>query len=203
MDMRSLAGALPDFSARAYPQQSFQHIGIPGAHSQGVVYQLPPGAQFAGQAGGAQQFPQHYNQSQQSRPGAFSNFVGASSAGGQPQSFHSPGQQTMVPGHPHMQQFLHPQPPTHYGANFATRGYQQPLRINPTAHSIYQNPGQHSKLTITDIRLATDMRRCYSNQLELIHAGRLFVCTSRTTQKTQAIRTRPLGWQFATRDTHY
>lgn len=149
MDMRSLTGALPDYSSRSHlqQQQSFQQMGMPGGHGQGAQYQIHPGAQFAGQAGTAfnlspaQQYAQQYAQSQQQRAGNFPPFVGASNIGGQNQLYQGHGPQGLVQnlhGHPHMQQYLHPQTSSHYGSGYNTRGYQQPLRIAPTGPGMYQ-----------------------------------------------------------------
>lgn len=149
MDMRSLAGALPDYSGRSYTQHSFQHMAMPGGHNhnQPVMYQMHPGAQFAGQAGGAfnvnsaQSYPQQYLPSQQQRQGTFGGFQGASGMQGMPNMVQN------MQGHPQMQQYLHPQSSSHYGGGYSARGYQQqPLRISPTGPGMYHNPAQPSEL---------------------------------------------------------
>ncbi|ETN38782.1 uncharacterized protein HMPREF1541_06820 [Cyphellophora europaea CBS 101466] len=165
MDMRSMAGALPDLSSRNYPQHSFQQMAIPSGHHQAAMYQhYAQGPQFAGQAGGAfnlhsaQQYQPQYSQSQHQRHGNFSGFVGGPN---QPPSFLSPGlpiSQGMaqnVQGHHHMQQFLHPQSSPQYGTGYNTRAYQQPLRVAsslPAGSGMYQNTSPNSLLPPSLIR---------------------------------------------------
>jgi hypothetical protein len=155
LDMRSMASALPDYNARSYPQQSFQ-MGMAGGQPHGIMYQVHPGVQFAGQAGSPltasspSSYAQHYSSSQSQRPGAYSGMVHAPGMTGQPQSFQNTGYQGMVHGirgHPHAQQHLHPQLSPNYGSGYANRGYHQPLRVSPTNSSMYQSSAQHSKLT--------------------------------------------------------
>lgn len=162
MDMRSLTGALPEYSSHPHPkkqeeqhQQSFQHTPIPGGHGQGAIYEIYTGAQFAGQAVGAfnlsltQQTGQRYAQSQhQQRAGNFPCFVVRSSAEGQPQSFQEPALQGLIqsfPAHPHMQQFLHPQSSSRRDAGYNSRGYQHPQRVAPMGLGTYQSPAPNSK----------------------------------------------------------
>ena len=73
MDMRNLAGALPDYGMRQY-QQPFQHqFASQGGPNQNMMYQYQQGSQYAGQTGSnfnpnvGQQYQSQYMQHQGQR----------------------------------------------------------------------------------------------------------------------------------------
>lgn len=136
MDMRSLAGALPDYSMRQYQQQPFQHqFPSHGGSNQNLMYQYQQGAQFAGQTASnynpnlGQQYHSQYMQPQAARPQQ-PGFVGYPTSQTSSRAFQNqpyPIQQDFNPGQP--QQFLQIPSSGQYGPQFGGRGgsgYQQP-----------------------------------------------------------------------------
>jgi hypothetical protein len=181
MDMRSIAGALPDYSSlRQYPQQSFQPQFPSHANSnQSMMYQYQQGAQFAGQTGTNfnpnlnQQLPFQFMQTQPGRPQPqYANFPGVSQ---QSPAF---GGQNVQLQHDFSQQQPHNYlqiPPGQYGNTYPGRmgiGYQQPqlrpgmnMPIN-TAVPMYQQLAPQREYLgqrCLPMLIATEVRRTSSN----------------------------------------
>lgn len=136
MDMRSLAGALPNFTPQNYPRQSFQQF--PG--SPNAMYQYSHGAQFAGQAGAnfSMNPSQHYQQYPQMRSGYQSVPIST-------QTYQSAGHQMpqgMVQNNTGFtsQQHLHP---SQQYSGYPIRGGQ--TSRGPALMAGHQNPTPHSK----------------------------------------------------------
>ena len=205
MDMRSLAGALPDYSNRQFQQQPFQQQFPSHASSgQNMMYQYQQGQQFAGQTGtnynpNIGQYQPQFMQQQASQPPQ-SGFTGYQAAPTPSQSFQ--GQKL------HMQQdFSHNQPqqylqipsgqyvPT-YGGRISS-GFQQPqmrmgsgMAANPGTPMYQQLAPQRGSPIQLSLFFCADTYSGSKNKLELISAG---ICDSRTSPKAQAVRSCSLG----------
>lgn len=147
MDMRGLAGALPDYSIRQLQQQPFQQqFPSHGSSGQNMMYQYQQGQQSAGQTGtnynpNIGQYQPPFMQQQASRPPQ-SGFTGHQAAPTPSQSFQ--GQNLQM-----QQDFSHNQPqqflqipsgqyvPT-YGGRISS-GFQQPQMR--TGSGMAANPG--------------------------------------------------------------
>jgi hypothetical protein len=135
MDMRSLAGALPDYAARQFQQQHFQQqYPSQGGANQNLMYQYQQSNQFAGQTGNnynpnlAQQYHAQYMHQISARPHP-PGFAGYPTTQAPSHSYQNQTmqiQQDFTHGQP--QQFLQI-PPGQYVSQYGNRGapgYQQP-----------------------------------------------------------------------------
>ena len=138
MDMRNLAGALPDYPTRPFQNQPYHHqMQQPQQSNQNVMYQYPQGAQFAGQTANnysssfqpfAAQLPQSHQVRQQAVP--YHGYQGGQQQGqSSMQGF--PAQQNLYASSQQGQQFSQPGGPT-YGQSYMARNAMQPpqLRLN-------------------------------------------------------------------------
>ena len=165
MDMRNLAGALPDYSMRQYQQQPLHHQFTPQANStqQNMMYQYQQGQQFAGQTGtnhnfNAQYHPQfiqqHAARQQQQAYAGFQN-VQPSTQAFQPQHI-------QMPEYSHNQQQQYLQIPTgQYVQAYGGRGYQQqqmrPANMTGTAGMpMYQQLMPQRELSYLHYRVAAN-----------------------------------------------
>jgi hypothetical protein len=214
MNMRSMAGALPDYPARSFPQQSFQQmpIGV-GNHSHASMYQLPQGVQFAGQASNAfghsgnSHFPQHFSQTQQLQR-QYPGMAGASAMSNQPfvsSGLNVPQRITQdVQTHQQMQHIMQSQ---QFNQNFHSRGgFPQPLRIpNGLAPGVasLQNQTPHCKFhgLISMSQLLT-LHSSHTNELRFVFANSSFLGTSRSTEETKTVRPCSLGRKSSARNPH-
>ena len=147
IDMRSLAGALPDYSMRQYQQQPMQHqFPSQGGSTQNMMYQYPQGQQFAGQTGtnyssNIGQYQPQMIQHQAARPQqtSYGSFQGVPTPSHAFQNQSLSMQQEFSHGQP--QQFLQipaGQYVPAYGNRFSS-GYQQPQMRQSS--NVIGNPG--------------------------------------------------------------
>jgi hypothetical protein len=205
MDMRSMAGALPDYAARSFPQQSFQQVPMGGgSHNHASMYQLPQGVQFAGQASnafshsGSSHFPQHFSQTQQLQR-QYSGMAGASAMPNQP--FVNLGlnmPQRMVQDVQTHQQIQHLLQSQQINQNFHPRGgFPQPLRIPsglaPGVASFQSQPPNCKFVSLTDMLHPLTLRSSYTNKFRFFYASTSFLGVTRSSKKAKTVGPCALG----------